>query len=134
MRPRNIKLFNRCQWPRSWQVMKLFNAVNIETVPDVFYTLWKTTTTVMLLTIFVVLPIMSTCEFIDLGSCAKTQRYKYFYSIQTQGIKIQRYKKSWIMLENTKKILQIQTVEQWHRKKWNVLTLIMNNSKGGFGL
>ena len=33
------------------------------------------------------------------------------------------------MLENTKKILQIQTVEQWHRKKWNVLTLIMNNSK-----
>ena len=32
------------------------------------------------------------------------------------------------MLENTKKILQIQTVEQLHRKKWNVLTtLIMNN-------
>jgi hypothetical protein len=29
-----------------------------------------------------------------IGSCAKTQRYKYFYSIQTQGIKIQRYKKS----------------------------------------
>jgi hypothetical protein len=29
------------------------------------------------------------------------------------------------MLKNTKKILQIQTVEQWHRKKWNVLTLIM---------
>jgi hypothetical protein len=57
-----------------------------------------------------------------IGSCAKTQRYKYFYSIQTQGIKIQRYKKSWIMLENTKKILQIQTVEQWLRKKWNVLT------------
>jgi len=28
-----------------------------------------------------------------IGSCAKTQRYKYFYSIQTQGIKIQRYKK-----------------------------------------
>jgi hypothetical protein len=46
----------------------------------------------------------------------------YLYSIQTQGIKIQRYKKSWIMIENTKKILQIQTVEQWLRKKWNVLT------------
>ena len=29
-----------------------------------------------------------------IGSCAKTQRYKYFYSIQTQGIKIQRYIKS----------------------------------------
>ena len=38
------------------------------------------------------------------------------------------------MLENTKKILQIQTVEQWHRKKWNVLTLIMNNSKNNFNL
>jgi hypothetical protein len=38
------------------------------------------------------------------------------------------------MLENTKKILQIQTVEQWHRKKWNVLTLIMNNSKINFNL
>jgi hypothetical protein len=69
-----------------------------------------------------------------IGSCAKAQRYKYFYSIQTQGIKIQRYKKSWIMLENTKKILQMQTVEQWHRKKWNVLTLIMNNSKINFNL
>ena len=69
-----------------------------------------------------------------IGNCSKTQRYKYFYSIQTQGIKIQRYNKSWIMLENTKKILQIQTVEQWHRKKLNVLTLIMNNSKINFNL
>ena len=38
------------------------------------------------------------------------------------------------MLENTKTILQIQTVEQWHRKKLNVLTLIMNNSKNNFNL
>jgi hypothetical protein len=70
----------------------------------------------------------SDIRYIDyIGSCAKTQRCKYFYTVQTQGIKIQRYKKSWIMLKNTKKILQIQTVEQGHRKKWNVLTLIMNN-------
>ena len=38
------------------------------------------------------------------------------------------------MIENKKKILQIQTVEQWHRKKWNVLSLIMNNSKNNFNL
>ena len=80
-----------------------------------------------------------------IGSCAKTQKYKYVYSIQTQGIKIQRYKKSWIMLENTKKILQIQTVECLPEikklllyfkklKKLNVLTLIMNNSKINFDL
>jgi hypothetical protein len=81
---------------------------------------------------FILTSVMIGTDCID--SCAKTQRYKYFYSMQTQGIKIQRYKKYWIMLENTKKILQIQTVEQWHRKKWNVSTLIMNKSKNNFNL
>ena len=81
MRSRNINLFNRWQWPRSWQGMKLLNAVNIETVPDVFYTLWKTTTTVMLQTIFVVLPIMSTCEFIDFEIKWLDFSYLCFYEL-----------------------------------------------------
>ena len=58
------------------------------------------------------------------------QRHKdinIFTVYRHKELKYRGTKKSWIILENTKKILQIQTVEQWHRKKWNVLTLIMNN-------
>ena len=65
------------------------------------------------------------------------QRHKninIFTVYRHKELKYRGTKKSWIMLENTKKILQIQTVEQWHRKKWNVLTLIMNNSEDDFDL
>jgi hypothetical protein len=45
--------------------------------------------------------------------------------------------KSWIMLENTKKIVQIQTVGQWHRKKWilydtKTLTFTFHHYWGAF--
>ena len=70
-----------------------------------------------------------------ISSCKSTY-HTITASIQKQGIKIQRYKKSGIMLENIKKILQIQTVEQWHRKKWNVwhknINFYFSSLLGGF--
>jgi len=67
-----------------------------------------------------------------IGSCAKTQRYKYFYGIQTQGIKM-RYKKSWIMLENTE---NFTNPNSWTmtQKKMKCIDFNMNNSKNNFNL